>query len=100
MLSYKYYLNCGLFYLMRKHYCLKCNSLLEKKKVSKIVNSHSPEAKDYKFSTGGNSYLHGDVKFTTLNFFCMTCNAQYTIEEQIEIERRLRKERRKEKRRK
>jgi hypothetical protein len=100
MLSYSYYANCGPFYLMRKHYCSKCNSLLEKKKISKIVNSRSPEAKNYNFSTGGNSFLVGDVKFITFNFFCMNCNVQYTIEEQIDIEKRLRKERRKEKRRK
>ena len=97
MLSYSYYLNCGPFYLMRKHYCSKCNSLLEKKKASKIVNSHSPEAKNYNFLAEKNHPV-GDIKYTTVNFFCMNCNAQYTIEEQIEIERRLRKERRKEKR--
>ena len=41
------YFNNDAFYLMKKHDCPECGAKLEKVKVSRIVNSKSPEAEKF-----------------------------------------------------
>lgn len=49
----KYISDANPFYVhLKKHVCPKCGSKVELRYVSKIVNSKSPEAKDYDFSVG------------------------------------------------
>lgn len=49
----KYIYDANPFYVhWKKHVCPKCGSKVELRYVSKIVNSKSPEAKDYDFSVG------------------------------------------------
>lgn len=49
----KYIYDANPFYVhCKKHVCPKCGSKVELRYVSKIVNSKSPEAKDYDFSVG------------------------------------------------
>lgn len=56
------------FYVnLKKHYCPICGKLLNKTKVSKIVNSNSPEATNFDFHTLDN-YMIGNVKLFGLNF--------------------------------
>ncbi len=44
----KYIYDANPFYVhWKKHFCPKCGKKLELRYVSKIVNSNSPEAKDY-----------------------------------------------------
>lgn len=60
----KKYLNNDFFYsVFRRHYCPTCHQTkLTRVKTSKIVNSKSPEAKNYDFSLG-DSFMVGDVEF-------------------------------------
>jgi len=75
------------FYVnLKKHYCPICGKLLNKTKVSKIVNSNSPEATDFDFHTLDN-YMIGNVKFIWTEFQCATCKQNYTIEEMKRIEK-------------
>ena len=47
----KYIYDANPFYVhWKKHFCPKCGNKLELRYISKIVNSNSPEAKDYDFS--------------------------------------------------
>lgn len=71
---------------MKKHYCPNCNSLLNKIKVSKIVNSKSPEAKNFDFATL-DGFMIGNVKFIWTEFKCPQCGKQISIEEMKRIEK-------------
>ncbi|MEI3152542.1 MAG: hypothetical protein V8S82_02670 [Eubacteriales bacterium] len=44
-------------YLKKEHFCPDCGAKLETVEVSKVVNSRSPEAKDFDFSFCGNYML-------------------------------------------
>ena len=72
------------FFEFQKHYCPKCKERLKKVKVSKVVNSKSPDAKYYDFMMGGffsRKMMIGNVKFIKPEFFCEKCNKQYKIGE-------------------
>ncbi len=71
----------------KKHYCPRCNMFLEKIKVSKIVNSDSPEAKEFNFYTVDNNYMIGNVKFIWTEFRCPMCGEQFSIDEMKRIEK-------------
>ena len=51
-----------------------------RKKVSAVINSESPEAKDYDFEVADIT-VKGDVKFTHVELYCNQCNKHYTIKE-------------------
>lgn len=75
------------FYVnFKKHFCTDCGIKLKKVVLSKIVNSNSPEAKNYDFHTFDN-YMVGNVKFIWTAFQCPNCNRQFTIEEMKDIEK-------------
>ena len=78
--STKETLESPFFVNSREHYCPNCNELLDKIKVSQIVNSKSEEAKEFDFSSG-ETYMKGNVKFIWTEFKCDSCNSQYTIKE-------------------
>ena len=70
-----------LFYIfLKKHYCPFCATELSKRKVSEIVNSESPEAKDYDFEVADVT-VKGDMKFTHIELYCNQCNKYYPIKE-------------------
>ncbi len=74
------------FYIhIKKHKCPDCKSELYVIKVTKIVNSKSPEAKYYDFSSG-DTYLVGDVKFIWNEFECGLCGRRISIDKMKEIE--------------
>ena len=99
MIIGKKYFNNDVFYtLFKKHYCPNCATKLTRIKVSKIVNSHSPEAKNYDF-TSGDSFMVGDVKFIWKEFFCPLCKKQISIEEMKQIEKSKRLETQKQQKR-
>lgn len=77
------YFNNDIFYMMKKHYCPDCKALLKKVKVSRIVNSKSPEAKNFDFSD-----VDGNVKFVWKEFECSECKRHITVSEMREIEKR------------
>lgn len=68
------------FFFSKKHYCPKCSEKLKVIKESKIVNSNSPEAKNYDFSMG-DTYLSGDVKFIYKKFECPKCKVRFSVDE-------------------
>lgn len=77
----KYIYNANLFYVhLRKHFCPKCKTRLEVGYTSKIVNSQSPEAKNYDFSLC-DTYLVGDVEFRTKHFYCPKCKQNISFQQ-------------------
>ena len=71
----------------RKHFCPLCGEELQKIKISKIVNSQSEEAKDYDFSSSGDGYMIGNVKFIWTEFACGNCNRNYSVNEIYDYEK-------------
>jgi len=82
----KYIWNASPFYLhWKKHFCPECGRKLDLKYISRIVNSNSPEAKDYDFSVG-DTFLVGDVDFRTRYFHCTNCQFDISIREMKKYE--------------
>ena len=89
MKKLKYEAPIGMF--IKRSYCPECSSVLKTKKVSRIVNSESEEAKGFDFSTGAGEftgYLTGDVEFIWHVLHCANCDAEVTNREMREIERK------------
>lgn len=79
----KYLYNVNPFYVhWKKHTCPKCGAKLKTDYDSVVVNSDSPEAKDYDFSVAaGDSYLTGDVEFRKSYFRCPKCEFTISFDE-------------------
>ena len=75
------------FVNIKKHHCPVCNGELKKIKVSQIVNSQSEEAKDFDFSSSGDGYTIGNVKFIWTEFACAGCNRNYSVNEIYDYEK-------------
>ncbi len=87
MIVGKKYVNSAIFYTMfKKHCCPACGTKLTRIKTSKIVNSKSPEAKNYDF-TLGDSFMVGDVEFIWKEFYCPICKKRIPIDEMRRIEK-------------
>lgn len=87
MITGKKWFNNDIIYTkFKKHNCFFCGELLDLVKVSKVVNSESPEAKDFDFSFSA-GFMVGDVKFVWDEFECPKCKHHYTIRELKEFER-------------
>ena len=83
----KKYVNNAIFYtIFKKNYCPACGTKLTRVKTSKIVNSKSPEAKNYDFSLG-DSFMVGNVEFIWKEFYCPTCKKRIPIDEMRRIEK-------------
>ncbi|MBQ7385912.1 MAG: hypothetical protein IJW04_05325 [Ruminococcus sp.] len=80
MISGVKHVNSNPFFFFKKHYCPKCSEKLKVVKESKIVNSNSPEAKNYDFSLG-DTYLSGDVKIIFKMLECPKCKTRFSAEE-------------------
>ena len=74
------------FYFRKDHFCPDCKTRLEKVTVSKVVNSRSPEAKDFDFSMPGGNFAVGDIQFTWDEFECPNCKKHLTVNEMKKIE--------------
>lgn len=87
----KYISDAGLFYVrFKKHFCPKCGNKLTVGYISEIVNSKSPEAKNYDFSNV-DTYFVGDVEFRTQCFRCDNCKVHYSFKEMRRIEKKVKK---------
>ena len=83
----KYISDANPFYVhLKKHVCPKCGGKVELRYVSKIVNSKSPEAKDYDFSVG-DTFFVGDVEFRIRCFYCPNCMLDISFPEMKKIEK-------------
>ena len=83
----KYFNNAIIYTIFKKHYCPTCGTRLTRIRTSKIVNSRSPEAKNYDFSLG-DSFMIGDVEFIWKEFYCPICKRRISIEEMRRIEKK------------
>ncbi len=88
----KFSAECGLYFLLKKHACPRCNNILERKKHEVIVHSESEEAKNYDFFNG-ESYMYGNIKFVTYYFKCPKCESTYEILELKKLEKQKKKKR-------
>lgn len=70
--------------------CPKCGGKVELRYISKIVNSKSPEAKDYDFSVG-DTFFVGDVEFRIRCFYCPKCMLDISFPEMKKFEKSKRK---------
>ena len=70
----------NIFQMFKKHYCPVCIAALSKRKVSEIINSESPEAKNHDFCVA-DTFVKGDMKFIHIELYCNQCNKYYTIKE-------------------
>ena len=77
-----YSFKCEHFFytFLKKHHCPNCGNKLLRKNVSTVINSESPEAKDYDFEVADIT-VKGDMKFTHIELYCNQCNKYYTIKE-------------------
>jgi len=83
----KYVYDANPFYVhCKKHFCPKCGNKLDLRYVSKIVNSKSPEAKNYDFSVG-DTFFVGDVEFRTRYFFCNGCQSSISFQDMKKYEK-------------
>ena len=71
----------------KKHRCVDCKVKLNLKKVSKIINTKSEEAKNYSFHMTHNT-MTGNVKISWYEFECPTCKKSFTLERLEEINER------------
>jgi hypothetical protein len=53
---------------------------------SKVVNSKSPEAKDFDFSLDHDTDMVGNIKFTWTVFECPVCKRRFSVKEMKQIE--------------
>lgn len=68
------------FVYFKKHFCPCCGNKLLRQKVSQIVHSDSPAAKNYNFEIADIA-VKGNVKFTHIEFHCPICKKNYTVQE-------------------
>ena len=71
-----------------KHYCPYCSDLLQIKRIKRIVNSESEEAKNFDFSSPAGS-LVGNIEFRWDVFYCANCNKELSIRDMRRYERAL-----------
>jgi hypothetical protein len=64
----------------KKHLCPKCQKKVTLRYNSKVVNSKSPEVKNYDYSLG-DTFLVGDVEFRTMCFYCKYCDFDISLKE-------------------
>ena len=68
------------FYLIKKHYCERCDGLLEKREESTFEE-------DYEYGMTETSII-GPAKIIRHFFYCTQCEKKYTAKELKEAERR------------
>lgn len=72
-------------YIWKNTFALNAEKL-ELRYISKIVNSNSPEAKDYDLSVG-DTFFVGDVEFRTRYFHCANCQFDISFRDMKKYEK-------------
>ena len=87
----KYIYNANPLYVhWKKHYCPQCKKRLVVEFESIIINSRSPDAKNYDF-TVSDTRLEGDVEFRKSFFKCPVCGIQISFDKMKLLERKVKK---------
>ncbi|MBE6671988.1 MAG: hypothetical protein E7599_00500 [Ruminococcaceae bacterium] len=73
-------------YFKKDHFCPECKTKLDKVPVSRVINSGSPEAKNFDFSMPGGNFAVGDIQFIWDEFECPNCQKHLTVNEMKAIE--------------
>lgn len=76
----------GSLYLKAPHFCPKCKTQMKPITVKQIVNSNSPEAKQYDFSINHETHLVGNIEFSRDELKCPCCDYQLSIDEMQKFE--------------
>jgi uncharacterized protein YlaI len=71
---------------LRNHFCPDCDEIVNVTTESKVVNSKSPEAKNYDFSHGADTNLVGNINVTWTVFECPVCKRRFSVKEMKQIE--------------
>ncbi|MBQ8447736.1 MAG: hypothetical protein IJX27_02250 [Clostridia bacterium] len=72
---------------LRNHFCPYCDEIVNITTESKVVNSKSPEAKDFDFSDAcGDVNMVGNIKFTWTAFECPVCKRRFSVDEMKKLE--------------
>ena len=78
------------FYVKRqKHHCPLCKGDVKLIEKNRVVNSESPEAKNYDFrlpSGDTMGYTFGNIRFIWRVFYCEACDEETTIQEMKQYE--------------
>lgn len=85
----KYIYDANPLFVHKKHYCHNCGNKLELRTMCKVVNSKSPEARNYDFSLA-DTFLVGDVEFRSKYLHCPTCQKDISFKD-IKKQKRYRK---------
>ncbi|MBR3894527.1 MAG: hypothetical protein IKJ35_05205 [Clostridia bacterium] len=64
----------------KKYKCADCKVKINRKKLSKIINTKSEEAKNYSFHIHSHA-MTGDVKIYWYEFECPVCKKRFTVEQ-------------------
>lgn len=82
------YISNDMSYLKKPHFCPECNTKLKTVKVSKIINSKSPEAKLLNSSSGAFSKTRfiGNIKYVWKELECPNCQRHLTVGEMKRLE--------------
>jgi len=85
--SVKYQFVAGPIYIhVKKHKCIYCGEKVVPSFQTTVVNSFSPEAKNYDF-TIGNTFFPGNCAFKTRCFYCPGCGRYISVREMKESEK-------------
>jgi hypothetical protein len=68
------------FVFNQEHKCPNCSRKINAQKMYDVVNTKSPEAKEYDLFAG-DTFLTGDVLIIHYLFYCKYCNRKYKIYE-------------------
>lgn len=80
-IAVKYVYDANPFYVRwKKHFCPNCHHKLELKHKIELVDSASPQAKNYDFSVS-DTRLKGLVEFRIGYLYCQNCNLSTSFKE-------------------
>ena len=70
----------------RRPICPDCNVRMDVRYQNRAVHSSSPEAKNYDFSTGGDTFYVGTIDFVTNYYMCPQCDRKFTVDDVLKLQ--------------
>lgn len=81
---HKIYENDDLMMYFKKRYCHCCGKVLRRKTTERVVHEDDPEHSKY-CSVGTNYKPYGDILVVSKEYYCSSCNASFSCDEQGEV---------------